>query len=241
MYKINPRYECKYCSCIKKTKEAFENHIYLCKYIHTDKAENEIIHSTTPSIPILINYIVELTKKYERLEAKVDQIQSSSHRKNNRVISDYLKTQTPTVPFQIWLEKCQIDVSYLEILFEKDSLETIDLFICQKMNLNMSLQTVPFRAFKNKKNLLYVYDRPTVDSQVFEWRIATHEDLQKIINMMGNRFLRLYLEWQKEQSAEDEQSEDKNANYMRKVNEFSKDVDKKIIRAKKKIIELIEI
>jgi hypothetical protein len=58
---------------------------------------------------------------------------------------------------------------------------------------------------------------------------------------MVNRFLRLYFEWQKEQSTEDEQSEDKHANYMRKVNEFSKDVDKKIIRVKKKIIELIEI
>lgn len=240
MHKIIPRYECKYCMCVKKTKIAFENHVYLCKYIHTTPSTNEINNSATPSVPILINYIVDLTKKYELLEAKVNQMQSTNYRKNSRIISDYLKLQTPDIPFQKWLEKCEINVSHLKIVFEKNAVEAMQTCISQRLNTDSVLQKIPFRAFKDKRKALYIYDRPTVDSQIFEWRIASREDVRKIINVLGGRILRMYLEWHKEQSIK-EQSEEQYANYIRKVNDSTMEIDKKINRIKKTIIESIII
>ena len=238
MLKINPKFECKYCSCVKKTRDAFENHIYLCKYIHTNPQEREV---TLPPPHILLNYIVDLSKKYEKLESKMEELNYLLNKEKKRDAANYLKTQTCSVPYAVWVNKLKVSDADLNYMLETDGLEVMKRILKTVITSSVDLQEMPFRAFKQKQNL-YIYDRPTPDSQVFEWRIASNEDIGVMIKYINKQLFNRYMEWNQEnESSGLAQYDEMNMAYMKKINENSKNMDSKALNLKRSIIEEIQM
>lgn len=183
--KMSNKYCCKQCNKSYYKKSSLDQHQPFCIFIHTTSKE----HETTISLPsqeIMFQYIVHLTKKYEKLEEKISRLEKSSCVNKKTQINDILKTyKTPLFTYSEWLNKIEVSYQDLEKLFE------FDMKLCIKSVLNDVLDSdMPFIAFQQKPNDIYIFDT--------KWRSITNEEFLKMISILSHRVLKKYMSWANE-------------------------------------------
>ena len=245
MYKIKPKYECKYCMTSKRSKCDFENHVYLCKYIHTNTLPST--YDAEENQKKILNYLVELQNKYNGLEKKINEIQWVANKHTRREMTDYLKVHVPGIPFQVWLDMCKVEETDLQELFSVNvtsAYEIIEKIVARHLKLKTG--ELPMYVFKQKPNMVYVYDRPSLESQVFEWKSMGTADLKKIMTTVLNKLHRKYSEWCSGFSEKSDHHhyrhpdlEDQCVGVMHKINNFQKTMNQKTDSLRKCIIEKI--
>lgn len=246
MYKIKPKYECKYCGGSKRSKSEYENHIYLCKYIQTSVLPSK--YDSQENQKILLNHLIDLKTKYENMEKRVKELENLSSTIMKKNVANHLKEYVPDLPFQCWLEKCQIDECDLNQLFDPDVNDAYEILenIMQKYlkNDDNKKMKLPLYVCKKKQNVLYIYDRPCMDSQIFEWQLAKSCIIKKIMTHLTNKLQKKYSEWCSENMQVDNnhvntEIEETLVGCMHKINGIRKTIGQKNGLFKKKMTETI--
>ena len=205
-----PNYTCACCNKIYVKKTAFDQHKYICEFIHTSKREQNKRPAQLPSKEVMFNYIINLTKKYENLEEKMVKMEHMLIYNKTKHITTHLKSvPPPKETFENWVKTVQINYSHLEKLFEYNIIACIQSALEDKLNEN-----TPIYAIEDKSNTLYLYDENEKN-----WRLMTQEELVKWMNTMGQRVLKTYLEWARENREYlDTKDEDVKMVYLSKAN-----------------------
>ena len=138
--------------------------------------------------------------------------------KNKRKILDVLKqNKLLSESFESWLQKIVVGMDDLEIMFE-ENLENASKELVKK-NLKMDAKHLPFRAFVEKKNTVYVFVKNK--DLTSEWRILSLDDVERINYALSKRFLTRFIEWQnlhREEIDSCEKMKDLHMEYMMKLN-----------------------
>jgi hypothetical protein len=179
------------CTCCNKSyikKTAYDEHKYICEFIHTSKRDQRR-PLQLPSKEVMFNYIIDLTKKYENLEDKIMKIEHMLIYNKTKHITIHLKSVPPPKDtFENWMKTININYAHLEKLFEYNIISCIQSALEDKLNEN-----TPIYAVEDKQNTLYLYD----DTEK-TWRLMSQDEFAKWMNTMGQRVLKTYLEWAQE-------------------------------------------
>jgi len=210
-------HRCSNCYTTLPTKKIFDLHTTMCKFIHTSAHEHSIDRYYTemelPSQEAMAHYLFHLTHKYKELEEKMAKLQQFVIPQRRKTIQEYLEQlPQPHQSFKEWIQQIEITDEALELLF-KTELKTAIKNVLDP--LIASLEHPPFRAFTQKPNTFYLYDKEQ------EWRLMTTEEFIKTIEKIEHKFLRKYSSWVNEHRDElhaTQQAEEKNIIYMAKVN-----------------------
>ena len=238
------RYVCEFCTIKKRTQNALTRHTSLCKFIHTSAKEhstNEDLHEAIPSQQVLLQYILDLTEKYEQLEKKMDKIYKTSYQEKRKNFNEYLDTLHYTgICYTNWLKSLVITEEHLEILFKNDLRE------CIKAVLSSSIEQgpIPFKAFVQRQNGLYIYNETEEGSKIYKWRLVTTDEFKKIVLILSQRVMRKFTEWQidnKQEIDESEKLRELQNLYMHKANGGSSSLETKSTDIRKWFISSIQV
>jgi len=232
------KYSCPYCLLKKNSKDTFEKHIGLCKFIHTSAKEHKINIDSKEKIPsqeIMLQYILDLSEKYEKLEQKVIKLQNTAFQIKKKTFDEYISSLHPCEEtYDQWLKKIVISDNDLENLFKND------LKVCIKSILytifeNTDFTKLPLRAFSQKVNTIYIYDT--------KWRAMTNDELEQLVLILSHRIVKKYTQWSEEHRIEilnDSTMYERSMCYLHKAN-GSYNFSSRVTDIKKIIISKIQI
>jgi len=205
-----------------KSKDNFEYHKKLCKYMRKSSEEQQIgnYYSDTkihPSYEAMAQYIFHLTKKYEDLEQKFTKLQQSVITTRRKSIQEYLdELPDPTETFQKWVKSIEITDKTVESFKNScDIKHTIQLQL--ESSLFDANDDKPLLAFSQRQNTLFLYDNTKKDNTK-EWRTMTTEEFQNFIEKIRRKISIKFSIYMREQDTSNYQDEEKRASYTKNLN-----------------------
>lgn len=199
------KHVCEQCDKKYLTKSLLQQHQPICMYIHSSSTQYEK-SVQIPSQEIMFQYIVHLTKKYEKLEEKVKNMEKIANYNKKMHINEYLKNvKKPRITYMEWVNQLEVSEYDLNQLFEND------LKTCVKSVLEDMLDSdMPLVAFREKKNEIYVYDE--------KWHTMTKEEFDRLMSIVSHRVLKKYVSWADKNQEFLEKNQDLSMIYMCKAN-----------------------
>ena len=202
---------CEYCSKQYVRKKCYEHHILICKLSKKDSKEytrnlEQITLEKIPSQKQLYEIIIDLNKKYERLESEYHQLKQFVNNKRRQIdIIDWLD------------QNCVLEMSFRDVflniklekpdllkVFEFDYVKGIcDIVVSIIETVKQRFQTgeVPLRAFSQKEGVLYIYDVCNGDGDNdggYKWQIMSAEMLSSFVRVIDYQLMLLFREWHTE-------------------------------------------
>lgn len=242
---VTTKYSCPYCLKKVLTQKIFHEHIGICKFVHTSAKEHRInteAIEVLPSQHVLLQYILDLSTKYERLEEKVNQLQKTTFQLRKKNIDEYIKTISPaSTLFSDWINKCIIDEKILNILFEKDIKECLRAIITQAIEEDTN---TPFKSFIQRPQTIFIYDKDKEDPAILCWRTMTSEEISHLTRVLCHRINKKYMDWirdNQESIETNKKMQDLSMIYLQKANGYSTTMDQRISEVKKAIISNIQV
>lgn len=201
------KYLCEYCDAKYSSKLSLQQHRPICVYINSSRESEKSVK--IPSQEVMFQYIVHLTKKCEKLEEKVKNIEKIANYKKRRNVNDYLKNaKPPKMSYAEWVNQIEVSDYDLNTLFEND------LKTCIKSILeDMTYSDIPLVSLQEKKNEIYVYDE--------NWHVMTKEEFDRLISIISHRVLKKYVAWSNANEEILEKNKDLSVIYMSKLNSNS--------------------
>jgi len=193
-----------FCNKSYNIKYYYERHVLLCRFLHKSKTEKQIemepIDSKmteNQSNKLMINILYEFEKMKGEMKKMKDEIRLLKRRQKIH-LEQWLNSSNGPIPEKTWREWFQtIPVSnkHLEIIFTKDLLSGI--MECLKDAIEIyDKNELPFCAFIQKQNTLYMYDKREKTNGFAKWFILSKEDIQSILHTLSHRFLQLFLKYE---------------------------------------------
>ena len=227
---MRTQYRCAQCYTNCPTETMLKRHTTMCKIMHTSSYEHSIDRfynqMQLPSQEAMVEYMFLLSKKCEELEEKVAKLQKAVIPLRRKTIQEYLEQlPAPDASFQEWTIHIEISDEDLETLFKQDMRTAI-----QQVLEPLLTSESPLRAFTQKPNTFYLYDKTA------EWRLMTAEEFAKWIDTLERKFSRKYSLWAKEHQDElimNPQAQERAMSYMTKLHKTNRVLDiKKMIYGK---------
>jgi hypothetical protein len=195
-----PAHCCIYCGKTYKLRSNVDKHMTLCELVYKSKKTGVIVEDDdeTPSLKKMYKMLLELGKKYNTLEEKVEEINKFVVKKKKKInVLEWLNANLqPTIVFEKLHEKIQIideDISYLLNNSFNDTLNGI----FNRSIYNVSENEFPIFAFIQKSNIFYVYDKNNEDK--IEWQELSREKLIKFLNKVHMKMAKCFNDWKKKQ------------------------------------------
>lgn len=216
------KYICEQCDAKYLTKSLLQQHQPICVYIHSSSTDDGGKSVQIPSQEILFQYIVHLTKKYEKLEEKVKNIEKIANYRKKMHINEYLKNiKKPKMTYTEWVNQIEVSEYDLNQLFEND------LKTCIKSVLEDMLDSDgPLVAFREKKNEIYIYDHE-------KWYAITKEEFNRLISIVSHRVLKKYVSWADKNKELLDGNQELSMTYMCKANGLNVNMEKITAEIKK--------
>lgn len=201
------KYLCEHCDAKYSSKLLLQQHRPICAYIYSSRETEKSVK--IPSQEVMFQHIVHLTKKYEKLEEKVKNIEKIANYKKRRNVNDYLKNaKPPKINYTEWVNQIEVSNYDLNILFEND------LNTCIKSILeDMIYSDMPLLSLQERKNDIYIYDE--------KWHMITKEEFDRLIMIISHRALKKYVLWSNANKEYLEKNKDLSVIYMSKLNSNS--------------------
>lgn len=237
-------YQCEYCGKEKQFKVNYERHVAMCKYIHKDAFDRDSQETVLPTLPVLLHYVLDLTKKITVLENTVEKLKKKSITKKS--LSEYLQSFKPTTTFKQWLSECTVENTDLEILFEKNMTECIQSVLFRKLDAYQDLDRErPLKCFAQKPNTIFVYDinidAIDMDISTHKWRTITPEEFKTMIQVISHRINCKYLQWKSDHQYEIKSSDKMRELQMKYIAKMVYNMEKCMTDVKKALIQKIQI
>jgi uncharacterized coiled-coil protein SlyX len=187
-------FQCKYCFQKWQKRENMEKHALMCGFWHRSTQVHEDDCDSTPTITELFKVVKEFAYRCDKLQKRVDQLESRQNHRQKKQILDYLQEHPPMGTAIELFRTFQISREHLEIVFEDDL--TSGIKACIKTHLHGT--SLPICAFTQKSNTLYVFAPESVESSISKWHIMTNSELDKLISILSFKFLQAFVIWKKE-------------------------------------------
>ena len=197
---------CTYCGKSYKIKTNLDKHIELCELIN--KSKSFIIEDEEDDIPSqkkIYRMLLELGKKYSRLEEKVDDLSKWVIKKKKKInIIEWLNSNiTPEIKFENIIEKIIITHDDINYLFEHSFLDTLNYIFSRNIyNISEGPQANPLFALTQKSNTFYIYEN---EEQM--WIELSKEKLIKFLDKVFMKLHRVYMDFKRVNSDKIRQDE----------------------------------
>jgi hypothetical protein len=193
------KYTCKFCLREYTRKTYFDRHILVCEIISKKSIEKEE-ESDTPNIRKLYEIILELTKKNNELEKKVNHLSKWLDVKKKKInVIEWLDTHIiPNITYSQFVKKLyeMVDREQLEKIFEHGHILGVTRIIYCLIDKS-SEENIPIKAFDQKENCLYIYE---YDEQLEKnkWTIMSQIKFNRFISDISKLIMREFNAWKDE-------------------------------------------
>jgi NADH:ubiquinone oxidoreductase subunit len=188
-------FSCTYCFRKYKKKENYDKHVQCCEFFYRSRMQHaDIAYEPLPSQRELYQLVKELAYKCDKLQKKLDKLESTSTTKQRKHIAEYLQDRVPQMTAFQWAHQIEISQQHLETIFENSIIEGISQSIRDHIHI---VSLLPFCAFSQKQNTIYIYNTESDDQDAPpQWHAMNNKQLDKIISIISYKILRAFMEWQ---------------------------------------------
>lgn len=195
---------CKHCFKVFTLKNDYDEHIITCGLIKKRKdlrnAQLDRIDDKIPDDRMMFELIKILAAKCDKLEDEVRRLRERTQREQRKIdILQYLNQQLTQPPktFKVWLKEIQVHHEDIETTIENNIIKGV----CNVLESVIYEDHIPVTAFSHKKNIIYVYDYVSPDSNKADWTIMTENMQNSLFDTLSNRMLKAYNKWESEQTS----------------------------------------
>ena len=205
-----PAHCCVYCGKTYKLRTNVDKHMTLCELVHNSKKTGFVIEEEEDEIPSqkkLYKMLLELGKKYNTLEEKVDEINKWVVKKKKKInVVEWLNTNIqPAIVFGTLHEKIVFNDDDIIYLLNNSFNDTLNEIFSRNI-YNVIDSEYPIFAFVQKANIFYVYDENNENNEnnekKMEWQQLTMEKLIKFLNRVHINLAKYFSDWKKKQNSE---------------------------------------
>lgn len=193
MSKMN-QYKCQTCTKAYTYKYNYERHVTCCKFfqksIHDCEQELDSVE-LIPDAQSMFKLVQELALRVARIERENTQLKQQLSKRSKINIIEWLNklpSETrPTITFTEWITDTVLQNVYLQL----NSVYTNDLITgivsSWKLSTDNHQGDVPVKAFENRSNIFYKYDKDENGNQC--WMLLTTEYLDKQLKRICKQFV----------------------------------------------------
>jgi len=190
-----------------------EKHLFLCEFLakakknnyketdaeRTEKEEKE--EEEVPSPKVMYKLLLELGRKYNRLEEKMENVNLKKKKTKQVEIVDWLnKNSTPHCRFEHLTDQVHVQASDVEHLLNHTFYETFTVILYRTLSDENSV-SLPLFAFVQKPNHLYIYDTSESDggedSSSGVWTELSRGKLVRFLNIIHKKISKSMFEWKR--------------------------------------------
>jgi hypothetical protein len=185
---------CSYCGKNYKSKTALEKHVVFCELINkSKKTNNNIEEEEIPSQKKMYKMLLELGQKYVKLETQIEEMNKFvvKKKKNINVLEWLNMNITPSFTFDNVKEKFIVTTEDIENLFVNNFNDSLNDIFSKTI---YCMEEMPIRAFFQKPNTLYIYDK--VENN-YGWVELSREKLRRFLNFIELKISKELNEWKK--------------------------------------------
>jgi hypothetical protein len=189
-------FTCTYCYRKYKRKDNYDKHVQCCEFFYRSRREHaDVAYEPIPTQRELYQLVKELAYKCDKLQKKLDKLETTNTNKHRKQIVDYLQDRVPQITAFQWAHQIEISQQHLETIFENSLIEGIAQSIRDHIHI---VSLLPFCAFSQKQNTIYIYNTTSDDQDATppQWHVMSNKDLDKIISIISYKILRAFMEWQ---------------------------------------------
>jgi hypothetical protein len=196
------KYECKICKKQYTRKNSLDNHYILCEYKLKTNREKKIDSEELNDIPSyleLVKIVQELTKKCNKLEIKVEEMQKWVTNKKKKInIIEWLNKNVNTSDSYIdWINmNIQVLPEHFDYLMEHNLYQTIEYVLQYNFNKEYENYIYPIKCFSEKQAIFYISEKDECGNSL--WKKAIHEDIIYLYKKIYNKMLNELTIWKKE-------------------------------------------
>ena len=178
-------FTCTYCFRKYKKKENYDKHVQCCEFFYRSRREHaDIAYEPIPTQRELYQLVKELAYKCDKLQKKLDKLETTNTNKQRKHIADYLQEHRPQITALQWAHQIEINQQHLETIFEYSLIEGITQSIRDHIHI---VSLLPFCAFSQKQNTIYIYNTNSDDQDAMtppQWHVMSNKELDKIISII---------------------------------------------------------
>ena len=169
--------QCKYCGKQYKQKKAYKKHELICQITSEDLNNTNLIPSHKEMWILIQKLIIQNNDQQQKIEA-LERVVHRDIKKINMI--DWLNTNIKkSANLDTWLYTLLTTMDDLIYIYNFDFISSLKNILIN----NIEKKNSPFKAFKHKSTLLYVFDNST-------WKKATEKDLKKIFDKIQLEILK---------------------------------------------------
>lgn len=187
---------CTYCYRAYKKKDNYDKHVQCCEFFYRSRMQHaDVAYEPIPTQRELYQLVKELAYKCDKLQKKVDKLETTNTNKQRKHITDYLQEHTPQITAFQWAHQIEINQHHLETIFENSLIEGIAQSIRDHIHI---VSLLPFCAFSQKQNTIYIYNTTSEEDHdaTPQWHAMSNKEMDKIISIISYKILRAFMEWQ---------------------------------------------
>lgn len=195
-------FTCATCHRIYHRKSYYSRHVLLCEIMNKSVKERQLENeerSDTPTVRGLYEIILELTKKMNAMDQRLQELAKWTDIKKRKInILEWLNANPEKIgtisgggSFEAFILQLKVTRRHLEYLFRSDYTSTILHILQENLPLEDGTKTNVMKAFEQKANVLYVYTQG-------QWVIATEQLVQTLLYVVDKKLLGEFIKWQTE-------------------------------------------
>jgi len=186
--------ECSFCSKKFTRKTYYEKHLLFCELMSKSNKERKLEveeYEDTPTVRKLYEIILEMSFKYKKMEEKVEELSKFIDSKKKKInIVEWLNTTYKMCePFDIWMNKINVERKHLESIFNDDFVSGSFLII--KDNMSSDEQHMQVRSYEQKDNALFIFNDGV-------WSEMKMEQFDKMMDFISKQIIHEFVVWQNE-------------------------------------------
>lgn len=243
--------QCQYCLRTYRLKKNYNNHIVSCEFFHKiqSKTHDEFQDSieTIPNQRNMFNLLKLLAIKCGVLEKEITYLKQNTQIRQKKQILEHLNEKKNVYKsFVKWYKETEITEEDMKISMQQDLTKGIINILKRILSLHDSSKEndkrVPICYVKEKPHTIYIYDRVKDSSNIEtetnrnEWKIASNDDIEKLVLFYSHEILKVFVKWQKENLEffmANEKNKDLEIEYMSKISGIKNPVEKRVNELKK--------
>ena len=187
---------CIYCGKSYKLKQNLKKHVIICELLNDCKQhKNAELCEDLPSQRKMYHLLLELGSKFNRLEEKVDELNSWVIKKKKKIdVIEWLNlNMQPNIIFDELISKINITQEDIDYLCEGSNSFSDTLNQIFSRNIyNYSENEYPIFAFDQKPNTFYIYENNET-----KWILLNKEKMVKFLNKIYMKLFCLYRDYKK--------------------------------------------
>jgi hypothetical protein len=183
---------CIHCGKSYKKKTNLYNHSVICDLLHNEKSSSKDDDDIDPlpSQRKMYQMLIELGKKYNKLEEKVEEMNKYVVKKKKKInVIEWLNANMkPVMHFDAIIDTIIVTEQDVNMIMENAFNDTLNEIFSRTI-YDFKEGECPLFAFQEKTNAFYVFDKDN------EWHELSRERLVKFLNKVHMKVSKVFYDW----------------------------------------------